>query len=156
MGTALFYHLIRSPAETLVPVLVERALAQGWRVELRAADPARADRFDDLLWQREGFLPHGRAGGPHDDRQPVLLTVAGDAAPNGAACIVAIDGAEIAPAEIGAASRTCYLFDGSDPAAVEVARDRWRQIRAAGQEAEYWTDASGGWVRQATSGGHGS
>lgn len=152
MGAALFYHLTRSPAESLLPVLIEKALAAGWRVELRGTDPARMDRFDQLLWQREGFLPHGRAGGPHDGRQPVLLTLAGEAAANRAACLIAVDGATLEPAECAAAERACLLFDGNDPAAVEAARAHWRALTQAGVAAEYWSEEGGGWARKARSG----
>lgn len=152
MGAALFYHLTRSPAESLLPALIEKALAAGWRVEVRGTDPQRMERFDQLLWQREGFLPHGRAGGPHDARQPVLLTLAGEAAANGAACLIAVDGAALAAAECAAAARACLLFDGNDPAAVEAARGQWRALTAAGVAAEYWSEEGGGWARKAQSG----
>ena len=78
MGNALFYHLTRSPAARLVPLLLGKSLQAGWRVELRGSDRARMARLDDELWLAEGFLPHGMAGGPHDAAQPVLLTVAGE------------------------------------------------------------------------------
>lgn len=152
MGAALFYHLTRSPAESLLPALIDKALAAGWRVELRGTDAGRMERFDQLLWQREGFLPHGRAGGPHDARQPVLLTLAGEAAANGAACLIAVDGAPVEPAECAAAERTCLVFDGSDPAAAEAARGRWRALTGAGIAAEYWSEEGGGWSRKATAG----
>ncbi|MRX51060.1 DNA polymerase III subunit chi [Paracoccus sp. S-4012] len=149
MGAALFYHLTRSPAESLVPVLIEKSLAQGWRVELRGTDTARLARHDDLLWTREGFLPHGRAGGPHDARQPVLLTLAGEGpAANAPACLIALDGAPVEAAECERLERTCILFDGADPAALDVARGQWRSLTAAGVTAEYWSDADGGWARQ--------
>ena len=64
MGKALFYHLTRSPAEALLPVLLTKALSAGWRVELSAPDPDRLDRLDQQLWQGDGFLPHGLSGGP--------------------------------------------------------------------------------------------
>ena len=153
MGAAFFYHLTRSPAETLLPVLIEKALAAGWRVELRGTDPARMERFDQQLWLREGFLPHGRAGGPHDARQPVLLTLEGAAAANDPACIIAVDGASLTPAECDAAERACLLFDGNDPAALDAARGHWRALTGAGIAAEYWSEASGSWRRQAISGG---
>lgn len=151
MGSALFYHLTRAPAESLVPILVDRALAQGWRVELRATDADRLARFDDLLWQREGFLPHGRAGGPHDARQPVLLTLPGQDPAGARACIVTIDGAEVTAPQCAHASRVCILFDGADPAAVDQARTRWKALTGARVAAEYWSDADGSWKKQASS-----
>lgn len=155
MGSALFYQLTRQPAEDLVPVLVDKALAQGWRVELRGTDEGRLARFDDLLWAGSGFVPHGRAGGPYDARQPVLLTLAGgagEAAANAPDCIVTLDGAEVSAAECTDRARVCILFDGSDNVALGRARGQWRALTAAGVVAEYWSDEGGGWRRQARSG----
>ena len=134
MGNALFYHLTRSPAESLLPVLIGKSLAAGWHVELRGTDPARMERLDLHLWQGDGFLPHGLAGGPHDARQPVLLTLAGQGAANGPACLMALDGAPVAPDRAQAVQRTCILFDGGDAQALERARAQWRELTAAGVE----------------------
>lgn len=148
MGNALFYHLTRSPAESLLPVLIGKSLAAGWHVELRGTDPARMERLDLHLWQGDGFLPHGLAGGPHDACQPVLLTVAGQGAANSAACLMALDGAEVAPAECQTLTRTCIVFDGGDQTATERARDQWRLLTAAGVEAQYWAEETGRWERR--------
>ena len=148
MGNALFYHLTRSPAESLLPVLIGKSLAAGWRVELRGVNPERMDRLDRQLWQGDGFLPHGLAGGGHDPRQPVLLTVAGQAAANGAACLMALDGAEVAAAECAGLQRACVIFDGGDAAATARARDQWRALTGAGVVAEYWSEESGRWERK--------
>ena len=100
MGNALFYHLTRSNAETLVPQLLGKSLAAGWRVDLRGANAPRMEALDAGLWQSEGFLPHGMAGGPHDAHQPVILRAA-DAPPaaNAPECLMALDGTEVTPAE---------------------------------------------------------
>ncbi|MGR3198523.1 MAG: DNA polymerase III subunit chi [Paracoccus sp. (in: a-proteobacteria)] len=148
MGKALFYHLTRSPAEALLPVLLTKALQAGWRVELRGPDAARLDRLDQQLWQGEGFLPHGLAGGMHDARQPVLLTVPGQPAANAPSCLMAIDGVDIAPPEAVALQRTCILFDGGDSGAVARAREQWRALTGADVEAEYWSEESGRWERK--------
>ncbi|MBW7055145.1 DNA polymerase III subunit chi [Paracoccus bogoriensis] len=148
MGKALFYHLTRSPAEDLLPQLLSRALAAGWRVELRAMSPARLERLDLHLWQGDGFLPHGLAGGPHNDRQPVLLTLPHQQATNAPSCLMTLDGPPLDPAQIARLNRTCILFDGSDTTAVNTARDQWRQLSAAGIAAEYWSEESGRWERK--------
>lgn len=148
MGNALFYHLTRSPTEQLVPSLIARSRQAGWRVELRGTDPDRMARLDELLWEGEGFLPHGLAGGPHDDLQPVLLTVAGQGGPVAADCLIAIDGAGVDPAEHSQAQRICIVFDGNDHVAVERARDQWRSLTGAGVVAEYWSEAAGRWERK--------
>lgn len=147
MGNALFYHLTRSTPETLVPSLIARSRAAGWRVELRGTDAARMARLDDLLWQAEGFLPHGLAGGPHDALQPVLLTVAGEDAA-GADCLIVLDGAAVDAAECVAAQRVCIVFDGNDDSALEIARTQWRSLTGAGVAAEYWSEAGGRWEKK--------
>lgn len=150
MGNALFYHLTRSPAARLVPLLLGKSLQAGWRVELRGTDRARMARLDDELWLAEGFLPHGMAGGPHDAAQPVLLTVAGEGHGGAVAaeCLIALDGAAVAPEECTAAQRLCIVFDGNDPPALDRARDQWRSLTGAGIASEYWSEAGGRWERK--------
>ncbi len=152
MGAVYFYHLTRSPLEATLPMLLGKARGAGWRVAVRGTDAARLDWLDDKLWLGEGFLPHGRAGGPHDADQPVLLTDRTDA-PNNAACLMAIDGADVAPEEVTALKRVCILFDGNDPGAVEAARGQWRALTEAGCAAQYWSQESGNWAKKAESEG---
>ena len=153
MGAAFFYHLTRSPLEEALPMILTRALDRGWRVEVRGREAALMDRLDAQLWLRpeEGFLPHGRAGGPHDADQPVLLT-AGEPAANEAACVICVDEAPLEAGEVAALERACVIFDGGDAAAVEGARDRWRTLTGAGCAAEYWSQESGRWEKKAEAG----
>ena len=148
MGSALFYHLTRSGPGQLLPMLIGKSLQAGWRVELRGRDRARQAALDEALWQGEGFLPHGLAGGPHDARQPALLTVEGQAAANAPRCLIALDGAEVSGEECGRLERACIVFDGNDPEALDRARAQWRALKAAGVAAEYWSDADGRWERK--------
>lgn len=148
MGNALFYHLTRSPAEQLLPVLIGKSLAAGWRVELRGGDADRLDRLDRQLWLGDGFLPHGLAGGAHDARQPVLLTLPGQPAPNRPSCLMALDGVDLSAEECARIERACIIFDGGDSAATERARDQWKSLTAAGVGAEYWSEESGRWERK--------
>jgi DNA polymerase-3 subunit chi len=150
MGAAYFYHLTRRPLEQALPLLLEKALAAGWCVAVRGRDPARLDWLDERLWlgPEDGFLPHGRAGGPHDALQPVLLTTDTEH-PNGAACLMAVDGAEVAPQEVQALERVCILFDGNDETAKDTARGQWRALTGAGCAAQYWSEESGKWEKKA-------
>lgn len=152
MGSAYFYHLTRQPLEVTLPQLLERARGAGWRVAVRGTDAARLDWLDQKLWlgPDEGFLPHGRAGGPHDALQPILLTEA--AAANDPQCLMTVDGAEVAADEVRQLERVCVLFDGNDPAAVDQARRQWKALTGAGCPAQYWSEASGRWEKQAESG----
>ncbi|EPX81925.1 DNA polymerase III subunit chi [Salipiger mucosus] len=150
MGKAMFYHLTRRPLEATLPMLLERSLAAGWRVVVRGTDAARMDWLDEKLWlgAEDGFLPHGRAGGPRDADQPVLLTLDAEM-PNAPACLMAVDGARVAPEEAARLERTCILFDGNDEAAVQAARGQWRALTGAGCPAEYWSEESGRWEKKA-------
>ncbi|GGC01917.1 DNA polymerase III subunit chi [Marivita lacus] len=150
MGAAYFYHLTQKPLEVTLPMLLGKALGAGWRVAVRGTDAARMDWLDQKLWlgPEEGFLPHGLAGGPHDAAQPVLLTVARDAA-NTPQCLMTMDGAEVAPDEVQRLERVCVLFDGNDPSAVETARGQWRNLTGAGCSAQYWSEESGRWEKKA-------
>lgn len=150
MSSVFFYHLTRQPLEVTLPLLLEKSLQAGWRVAVRGPDAARLDWLDEKLWlgREDGFLPHGRAGGPHDALQPILLTT-DKAAANHPACVMAIDGATLDPEDMARLERGCLLFDGNDPTAVEAARGQWRSLTAAGVPAQYWSEESGRWQKKA-------
>lgn len=150
MGKALFYHLTRRNAAETLATLLPKALERGMRVAVRGTDPVRLADLDRALWlgPEEGFLPHGLAGGPHDADQPILLTTEAAAA-NGATCLMAVDGAPVEPREAAALDRVCILFDGTDEAALALARGQWTALTAAGIAAEYWSEASGRWEKKA-------
>ena len=150
MGAAYFYHLTQGPLEQTLPTLLGKARGAGWRVVVRARDPARLAWLDEKLWSDEGFLPHGIAGGQHDADQPILLTT--DVAGNAAECVMAIDGAEVEASEVEALARVCILFDGNDAQALDRARGQWKMLTAAGCAAQYWSEESGRWEKKAESG----
>lgn len=149
MGQVNFYHLTRSSLEEVVMNLSSRALEQGWKVELRGTDAQRLDWLDQRLWLmgEASFLPHGRAGGPHDALQPILLGLqpAGD----GRQAMMAVDGAEVAAGETDAHERVWILFDGNDPQAVQHARSQWKALTGAGAKAIYWSEEGGRWEKKA-------
>ena len=64
MTEALFYHLERRALEDVLPGLVERSLARGWRALVRADSAERSDALDTLLWtyDDQSFLPHAQVG----------------------------------------------------------------------------------------------
>ena len=150
MGAVYFYHLTRQPLEHTLPVLLDKARQAGWRIAVRGTDPARLDWLDEKLWlgPEEGFLPHGRAGGPHDAAQPILLTTEAEAA-NDAVCVMSVDGAPVEADEVSAMERVCILFDGNDPEAVQHARGQWKALTEAGCAAQYWSEESGRWEKKA-------
>ncbi|QYX55592.1 DNA polymerase III subunit chi [Roseovarius sp. SCSIO 43702] len=150
MGAAYFYHLTRRPLEATLPMLLEKALGAGWRVAVRGVAPDRMAALDEALWRGpdDAFLPHGLAGGDHDADQPVLLTTA-EEMPNGARCLMTIDGAPVSPEEVQTLERVCVVFDGNDEAALETARAQWKALTSAGCAAQYWSEESGRWEKKA-------
>ena len=150
MGAAYFYHLTRDPLERTLPMLLGKALEQGWPCEVRGPDRAMMERLDERLWliPEDGFLPHGLAGEPLSARQPVLLTW-GEGAANAPRCILAVAGAEVAADEVEAADRVCVIFDGNDEGATQIARGQWSRLTSAGCTAQYWSQESGRWEKKA-------
>ncbi len=152
MGVAFFYHLTRSPLEDTLPMLLSKARGAGWRVLLRGGSVERLKWLDEKLWlgPEEGFQAHGLSGGEFDAEQPILLTQ-GDENPNGSACLMCVDGAEIAAGEVEEMERVCILFDGNDVTALENARGQWKSLTEAGCAAQYWSQESGKWAMKAES-----
>ena len=152
MGEVYFYHLTFRPLERVLPKLLEQARSVGWRVTVRGVDAERMKWLDEKLWlgEKDTFLAHGRAGGPYDAAQPILLTTESEV-PNDAACIISIDGAEVTSDEVQRFERVCILFDGNDRSAMTVARTQWRTLSEAGCKALYWSQESGTWKKKAES-----
>jgi DNA polymerase III subunit chi len=151
MPAARFYHLTDTPPEGLLPSLIGKALEAGMRVALRGADQDRMAALDLALWAGDGFVPHGLAGGAHDAEQPALLVWDARHAPdlpNRPGCLIVLDGCDVALPEAQALERVLILFDGSDPAALDVARAQWRALTGAGIPAEYWNRDGGRWSCQ--------
>lgn len=150
MGKAMFYHLTRRPLEDTLAMLLGKAQAAGWRVAVRGTSPERMNWLDEKLWlgPEDGFLPHGVAGGAHDDLQPILLTT-DTTLPNAARCVMSVEGAPVTAEEVADLDRVCVLFDGNDAQALEVARGQWRLLKDAGAEAEYWSEETGNWQKKA-------
>ena len=98
-GEVWFYHLERASLEQVLPELLEKTLARGWRALVRTGDAEQRARLDAWLWtfRDESFLPHGIAGEATADRQPILLT-GGEENVNGAQALFVLDEA---PADIG-------------------------------------------------------
>jgi len=143
-----FYHLERSGLEQVLPELLEKTLQRGWRALVRSPDPERIEHLDGWLWtyRDDSFLPHGPADEAGAARQPILLSTEPENA-NGADVLFLIDGAEAGA--LDGYQRCILLFDGRDEAALAAARQRWRDVKAAGHPASYWRQAERGWEKQA-------
>jgi len=152
MSDVLFYHLEGARLEGVLPSLLEKSRARGWRAVVRCGAQETADRLDESLWtySEESFLPHG-AGVDEAAAadEPVWLT-AGPALPNAPHILFAVDGAAVALGELDGLERCVLIFDGGDEAAVRAARDFWRTVRDSAHEATYWRQsAAGRWEKQA-------
>ncbi|WP_395697751.1 DNA polymerase III subunit chi [Methylocella sp.] len=147
-----FYHLERRGREEALPVLLEKALARGWRAVVQAKSEELLDALDQRLWTYadDSFLAHGRASDGDPDLQPVYLTT-GDENPNGARLRLFVEDAPILPSlGAGPYERAMLVFDGRDEAELAGARAQWRAVRDAGLPASYWAqDAAGRWEKKA-------
>ncbi len=153
MTETLFYHLERSGLDDVLPGLVERSLARGWRAAIKCKSSERADAVDNLLWtyDEQSFLPHAQAGDGDPARQPVLITVENGNL-NAANVLFLVGGAQPPAWDGGLAqglARIVLMFDGRDPDALARARDAWTNAREAGHEVTYWKESgSGKWEKQ--------
>ncbi len=144
-----FYHLEQATLDRVLPELLEKTLARGWRAQVRTGAPERVEHLDGWLWswKDDSFLPHGTASEPEADRQPILLTTeVGN--PNRAQALFILDGAECGP--LDDFERCILLFDGRDPAALQEARGRWKAFKTQGLPISYWQQNDrGGWEKKA-------
>jgi DNA polymerase III subunit chi len=149
MAEMLFYHLKGQTLEQVLPSLLQKSLERGWRVVVQASSDERVDALDAHLWtwRDDAFLPHGTSRDPEAAEQPIVLTANADN-PNGATVRFLVDGASLV-ADAAIYERVVLLFDGEDPDAVEMARARWSEAKAAGADVTYWrADENGRWQRQ--------
>jgi DNA polymerase III subunit chi len=150
MTEMLFYHMKGQTPEQVLPPLLQKSLERGWRVVVQASSDERVEALDAHLWtwRDDSFLPHGTWRDAEAAEQPIVLTV-NEENPNGATVRFLVDGATLSAAT-AAYERIVLLFDGDDPEAVETARSRWSEAKAAGVEVTYWqADDQGRWRRQA-------
>jgi DNA polymerase-3 subunit chi len=143
-----FYHLERTGLDQVLPELLEKTLARGWKALVRTAEPDRIEHLDGWLWsyRDESFLPHAPASEPNAARQPVLLTTGLDN-PNAAEALFLVDSAD--PGELADYARCVVIFDGADPAQLAAARALWARIKAQGHPVSYWKQQARGWEKQA-------
>jgi DNA polymerase-3 subunit chi len=150
----LFYHLSAQPLERASPEILEKCVARGLRVTLRAGSRERVEALNAHYWtyRDEGFLPHGVAGDGPAERQPIYLTD-GEETPNDPQVLMLVDGAEAKPEDMGRFERVVLMFDGNDAEAVDRARGQWRAVSEAGLKAIYWAQDDGRWVKKAENAG---
>lgn len=149
MTEVSFYHLQHSTLEVALPKLLEKTLAAGKRAVVRVGSAQRVDSLNRALWdyRSDSWLPHGGAKDGQAEEQPIWLT-AEEENPNGATFLFLADGA--ASEKVGEFERCFELFNGHDDAAVQVARDRWKEYKEAGYTVAYWQQNDrGAWEQKA-------
>lgn len=145
MNRVGFYLAPDRPVEQVLPLVARAAMRTGQRMLVVADDSDLLARLDQALWEAapEDFLAHGHDGGPHDARQPILLSRACSAA-NGAGLLALADGQWRAEAD--GFERVLLFFDDSGRAA---ARQTWRLFDARTDvEREFHELVEGKWVRK--------
>lgn len=149
MGAAFFYHLTRQSVDQAMSMLLPKCLGQDWRVLVRGTDVAALGHLDQVLWtiEPDSFLPHGMAGGMHDDMQPILLAMEGVEAEHD--CLMAVQSAAVTADEVNARQRTIILFEAADEMQMAHARQQWKALTDAGCSAQYWSQESGRWAKKA-------
>ena len=139
-----FYHLAATPLERVLPKICERLLAEQERL-LIVAEPGLLDRLDSQLWsyERDSFLPHGKAEAPGAASQPILLSTKVEAG-NGAGNVALADG--VWRDEALGFARAFYFFDNSH---LDTARGSWRSLKEReGVDRRYWKqDDRGKWLQ---------
>jgi DNA polymerase III subunit chi len=144
-----FYHLEHQPLDRVLPNLLEKTLARGWRAVVQVGNEERLDAIDQALWTytEDSFLAHGTARIGHASEQPIYLTLT-DETPNGVGVRFLVDGAEAR--QFSGAERFVYVFDGHDAEAVASARSQWKAAKAAGCACTYWQQSpTGRWEQKA-------
>jgi DNA polymerase-3 subunit chi len=137
-----FYQLSRDSAETALPLIAHASLKAGERLLVVSADDSQRGRISEALWTRlpDSFLAHAQAGGPHDARQPILISNQPDPA-NGAR-FLALAGGLWREAE--GFTRIFLMFDD---ATLSGARACWRLLGERDSvERRFWKQQGNKWV----------
>ena len=124
-------------------------MAGKYKVLLIAENPEHAEQLNQLLWTYDpgSFLPHGTVAGGNSEQQPVLIADAFDVAHQ--ANLLAVTNGTTPP-KPEHFERILDIFDGRDPQAVEMARERWKNYKESGHALTYLRQTeSGGWEQKA-------
>ena len=148
MSEVRFYHLERQSLDQALPQLVGKALQNGHRIVVKAAND-QVEHINNHLWTYDpnSFIPHGSAKDGNETDQPVWLT-ANDENPNAAEVLILTHENE-APEIDKAFTLICDMIDGKNEDAVTAARSRWKAYKDAGHDVTYWQQsAQGKWEKK--------
>lgn len=139
-----FWQYTHDPLEKVVTLIAKRALAQGERVLVVAADPQQRAAIARALWEGgpESFLANGEADAPGADRQPILLSAEPQPL-NAASHLILADGTF---RDVPGFARVFLLFP---PDLAPAARQAWRAVDGReGVERSYFAQEDGRWVKK--------
>jgi DNA polymerase-3 subunit chi len=139
-----FWQYTHDPLEKVVTLIAKRAVGQGERVLVVAADPQQRAAISRALWEGgpESFLAHGAADAPGADRQPILLAGEPGAA-NAATHLILADGTF---RDVPGFARMFLLFP---PDLAPAARQAWRAVDGReGVERSYYAQENGRWEKK--------
>ncbi|ALE03964.1 DNA polymerase III subunit chi [Bartonella ancashensis] len=137
MVDILFYHLMYSTLEDVLPVLVERSLTRFGKATIQCVSKEQCDALDAYLWvyTDDSFIGHGTEGDSHPSFQPVFLTT-GHENPNDSKIRFLVEGAVCS--NINFYQRLVIMFDGHDDVQLNLARVQWKAYKAQNHDVTYW------------------
>ncbi|MBX4336186.1 DNA polymerase III subunit chi [Bartonella raoultii] len=133
----LFYHLMQSTLEDILPTLIERALTRFGKVTIQCVSEERRDAIDSRLWvyDDESFIGHGTECDQYPNFQPVFLTT-GQENPNNSQIRFLIEGAICS--DIDVYQRLVVIFDGQNDEQLNLIRTQWKKYKMANHNLTYW------------------
>ena len=133
--------------EGVLPKLVEELLRNTPRIAIVCPTPERRDRLNERLWtfRPDSFIPHGAAGEPFAEQQPVLLVLPNEKPTNNASILVNLTSANDFAVEKTA--RIIDLFDASE-SQTKAARVRWKHWKEQGTTPVFFTQTDAGWIQK--------
>ncbi|MFT6557764.1 DNA polymerase III subunit chi [Sneathiella sp.] len=149
MTEVSFYHLQAEPLERALPRLLEKVSERGMRALVRFKTEDLQDLLNTALWTYSAgsFLPHGTAQEGPADQQPIFLALEGEENLNRSDVLVLLENSEAA--DLNDFERCLYMFDSNDDAALDAARNRWKQFKSEGVNVTYWQQTETGWQKKA-------
>ena len=149
MSEVRFYHLERQTLDQVLPSLLGKALQNGHRILVKAANDQTAEHLNTHLWTYDpnSFIPHGSAKDGNETDQPVFLSTSAES-PNDADVLILTQETE-APKIDDQFKLICDMIDGRNEQAVAAARTRWKAYKDAGHDVTYWQKSpQGKWEKK--------
>ena len=149
MTEVSFYHLEHIGLEIALPKLLEKTIGAGERALVLGSTEARLQSLSNAIWtcDPDAWLPHGTVKDGFAEDQPIWLSTE-QVNLNHATFLFLIDG--MAMECLSDFKRCLELFDGKDPAMIEIARNHWSGYKEAGHDLVYWQQSpSGSWEKKA-------